>query len=197
MGGLGNWNQVESIRLGGSIERNGMQLEMVVIKKRPDQIRVTISVQNQGVETMQIIRAHDGKYAWTATRRAGAPEMQTQKLSQEAADEMLADTGVLPPLIKFWRAGATLNLLPSVRIKDELHYVVQATPVDSTSSYTFYISEEKNLHLEHLEDELINNGSRGAREAILFAESLVKMLAGNYYFWMISLNYSLTILILI
>jgi hypothetical protein len=42
-----------------------------------------------------------------------------------------------------------------------------------------FLSEEKNLHLEHLEDELINNGSRGAREAILFAESLVKMLAGN------------------
>tara|TARA_Y100001937_G_C7106702_1_gene325406 strand:+ start:102 stop:1316 length:1215 start_codon:yes stop_codon:yes gene_type:complete len=41
-----------------------------------------------------------------------------------------------------------------------------------------FLSEEKNLHLEHLEDELINNGSRGAREAILFAESLVKMLAG-------------------
>jgi len=42
-----------------------------------------------------------------------------------------------------------------------------------------FLSEDKNLHLEHLEDELINNGSRGAREAILFAESLVKMLAGN------------------
>jgi len=42
-----------------------------------------------------------------------------------------------------------------------------------------FLSEEKNLHLEHLEDELINNGSKGAREAITFAESLVKMLAGN------------------
>jgi len=42
-----------------------------------------------------------------------------------------------------------------------------------------FLSEEKNLHLEHLEDELINNGSKGAREAITFAESLVKMLAGS------------------
>tara|TARA_Y100000114_G_scaffold157190_1_gene187874 strand:+ start:760 stop:1992 length:1233 start_codon:yes stop_codon:yes gene_type:complete len=42
-----------------------------------------------------------------------------------------------------------------------------------------FLSEEKNLHLEHLEDELINNGSRGAREAIEFASSLVKMLAGK------------------
>ncbi len=42
-----------------------------------------------------------------------------------------------------------------------------------------FLTEEKNLHLEHLEDELINNGSRGAREAIEFASSLVKMLAGK------------------
>jgi hypothetical protein len=42
-----------------------------------------------------------------------------------------------------------------------------------------YLSEEKNLHLEHLEDAIINDGSKGAREAILFAESLVKMLAGK------------------
>ena len=42
-----------------------------------------------------------------------------------------------------------------------------------------FLSEEKNLHLEHLEDELINNGSRGAREAIEFASSLTKMLAGK------------------
>jgi hypothetical protein len=42
-----------------------------------------------------------------------------------------------------------------------------------------FLSEEKNLHLEHLEDSIVNDGSRGAREAITFAESLVKMLAGN------------------
>jgi len=42
-----------------------------------------------------------------------------------------------------------------------------------------FLTEEKNLHLEHLEDELINNGSRGAREAIEFASSLTKMLAGK------------------
>ena len=26
-----------------------------------------------------------------------------------------------------------------------------------------FLSEEKNLHLEHLEDELINNGSKGRK----------------------------------
>lgn len=42
-----------------------------------------------------------------------------------------------------------------------------------------FITEEKNLHLEHLEDAIINDGSKGVLEAITFAESLLDMLGGN------------------
>ena len=37
----------------------------------------------------------------------------------------------------------------------------------------------KNLHLEHLEDEIINNGVDGGRAAINFLRSLRDMLSGN------------------
>ena len=37
----------------------------------------------------------------------------------------------------------------------------------------------KNLHLEHLEDEIINNAVAGGRAAINFLRSLRDMLAGN------------------
>ena len=37
----------------------------------------------------------------------------------------------------------------------------------------------KNLHLEHIEDEIINNGVPGGRAAINFLRSLRDMLAGN------------------
>ena len=37
----------------------------------------------------------------------------------------------------------------------------------------------KNLHLEHLEDEIINNGVDGGRAAINFLRSLRDMLAGK------------------
>ena len=37
----------------------------------------------------------------------------------------------------------------------------------------------KNLHLEHIEDEIINNGVPGGRAAINFLQSLRDMLAGN------------------
>ena len=39
--------------------------------------------------------------------------------------------------------------------------------------------EGKNVHLEHIEDEVLNNGVAGARSAINFLQSLRNMLAGN------------------
>ena len=42
-----------------------------------------------------------------------------------------------------------------------------------------FLLEDKNTHLEHLEDEIINNGSRGARTSIEFLKSIKKMLQGG------------------
>ena len=46
-------------------------------------------------------------------------------------------------------------------------------------SFNGFLTEQKNLHLEHLEDEILNNGVVGTRGAINFLQSLRDMLAGN------------------
>ena len=46
-------------------------------------------------------------------------------------------------------------------------------------SFNGFLTEAKNLHLEHLEDEVLNNGVGGTRAAINFRQSLRDMLAGN------------------
>jgi hypothetical protein len=48
--------------------------------------------------------------------------------------------------------------------------------------FTEYLTEGKegkNVHLEHIEDELLNRGVAGGREAINFLRSLRDMLAGQ------------------
>ena len=42
-----------------------------------------------------------------------------------------------------------------------------------------YLIEDRNTHLEHLEDEIINNGTKGARTSIEFLKSIKKMLQGG------------------
>ena len=39
--------------------------------------------------------------------------------------------------------------------------------------------QDKNVHLEHIEDEIINRGVAGGRDAINFLRSLRDMLAGH------------------
>jgi len=46
-------------------------------------------------------------------------------------------------------------------------------------SFKETLNEDKNTHLEHLEDEIINNGVAGAKTAILFLDSLKDMLSGS------------------
>ena len=46
-------------------------------------------------------------------------------------------------------------------------------------SFKQYLIEEKNLHLEHIEDEVLNNGVDGTRQAINFLRGLRDMLAGS------------------
>ena len=159
MGGLTNWSQIESIQLNGTVERDGKTVDVVIIKKRPNQIRATVTMPVPGKEdeAMQLIRAHDGKSAWTATRLAGAPEMQKEELPPEAADQLLADAGVMPRLIKFWREGAKLELLNSKTIDGTRRYVVEANPEGTRNKYTFYISDETYL-VTHYENDHPENG---------------------------------------
>ena len=46
-------------------------------------------------------------------------------------------------------------------------------------SFKELINEDKNTHMEHLEDEIINNGVTGAKTAIMFLNSLKDMLSGS------------------
>ena len=47
------------------------------------------------------------------------------------------------------------------------------------NSFREFLSESKNLHMEHLEDAIFNEGSKGTVEAIRFLESVTDMLSGN------------------
>lgn len=142
MGGLRNWSQIESIRLTGTVERDSQTVDIVIIKKRPDQIRATITIPHPSKpdESLQIIRAHDGKHAWTATRRAGDPNMIKQLITGPAADDLLADAGVLPHLIKLWRAGEKFKLVGMDQVENQQVYVIDLKPTTGSKKQRFYLS---------------------------------------------------------
>lgn len=46
-------------------------------------------------------------------------------------------------------------------------------------SFKNYLVEEKNVHMEHIEDNILNNGVNGTRDSINFLQSLRDMLSGR------------------
>ena len=46
-------------------------------------------------------------------------------------------------------------------------------------AFASFLTEQKNLHMEHLEDEVLNGGVEGTRGAINFLQGLRDMLAGS------------------
>ena len=46
-------------------------------------------------------------------------------------------------------------------------------------AFSNFLTEQKNLHMEHLKDEVLNHGVEGTRGAINFLQGLRDMLAGN------------------
>ena len=46
-------------------------------------------------------------------------------------------------------------------------------------SFKGFITQDRNVHLEHLEDAIINDGSKGGENAINFLKSIRDMLAGS------------------
>ena len=46
-------------------------------------------------------------------------------------------------------------------------------------SFKGFQTQDKNTHLEHLEDDIINRGSAGGENAINFLKSVRDMLAGS------------------
>ena len=144
MGGLLNWSRVESIRLGGTVEREGQTVDIVIVKKRPQKIRATITmpIPDREDEYLQLIRAHDGKHAWTATRLAGSQDIVKTELTGDDANDLLADAGVLPRLIHLWRAGQPLRLAASEEFDDRSVYVIEVEQDDGATLLRFYLDME-------------------------------------------------------
>ena len=46
-------------------------------------------------------------------------------------------------------------------------------------SFLSYLTESKNLHMEHIEDAVFNEGTKGINDAVNFLKSVVNMLRGN------------------
>lgn len=151
MGGWRAWNKIESIRLTGTIEREGKTVDFCIIKKRPDQIRATITmpVPGQEDEAVQLIRAYDGKTAWTATRTAGEQTYIGEPIWDEGRKELIEDAKLLPKLIQLWQDGASLAFVEVGTKYNIPVFIIQSNCDSDGIAYRFYLDTRKYTLIEY------------------------------------------------
>ena len=143
MGGWLNWNQIESIRLSGTISKEGSDFPIVMLKKRPSSIRVTVEIPHPlGAENqLKVISALDGENGWSAVREGGEMGLNKRKISAEEAESLKDDASVIPNLMQFMQSGHTIELLDIEEETNPNYYIIATTaPKTEERSYLFHLS---------------------------------------------------------
>ena len=63
--------------------------------------------------------------------------------------------------------------------KSKIYAIATASAKKAINEDYVFLAEAKNLHMEHLEDEIFNNGIDGAKGALRFMDGLLGMLKGD------------------
>ena len=63
--------------------------------------------------------------------------------------------------------------------KSKIYAIATATAKKAINEDYVFLAEAKNLHMEHLEDEIFNGGLEGAKGALRFMDGLLGMLKGD------------------
>ena len=148
VGGLYHWQKVESLKLIGTVERDGQLADICIIKKRPNKIRATVTLINpaQPSQTIQLIRAHNGTEAWSAQRVKGIQTSEKQILSTGEAQSLLNDANILPPLLNATQGNTTITLESPQQIANNEVYTIKATASKSNEATLFYV-DSKTFHV--------------------------------------------------
>lgn len=87
-GGISNWKALQSMKVEGTMNMQGMDLDFNMVTKRPDLQRMQIKVQG-----MEIVQAYDGQDAWMINPFASGtePVKMTPEESKEMTDRKFED----------------------------------------------------------------------------------------------------------
>lgn len=153
MGGWRQWESIQSIRQTGQLQRGEISVDYVVIRKRPDSMRMTLTLppMHEGADQIQVIRACDGKAAWSATRKMGEIPTTPLPLDPQSTTDILADASFLPILMRLKQQDARFEKIGINSEKTNSPcYEVVARPINSELSYRLFISCEDFL-VQHYE----------------------------------------------
>jgi len=109
-GGVEKLKSMNSVRITGTVEAQGMQMKMTTWAKRPNVFRREMQLPAQGGgDAQKIVNGYDGTTVWMINPLMGSGEVQ--ELSGPAADAAKGDADFDPVFLDYKAKGHTLELV--------------------------------------------------------------------------------------
>jgi len=120
LGGAEKLKSLRSMKMSGSASVSGMEAPTVMIFKRPDKVRLDMTIMDQ-----KIIQAADASSAWMINPFMGGPDAQSMPDSMAA--DFRAGAEMEGPLIDYKAKGNTLELLGKEDVNGKPAYKLKLT----------------------------------------------------------------------
>ena len=128
MGGRAGLENLNSMRISGTLEfENGESVSLVVLKKKPNRVRLTLL---SGIQ--RVIQAYDGQTAWTA--RESGRRAEYQLMTDPQKSDFIREAPIYNALVDPQNQSARLELGPDVTLVNQPHFQVISHHSDGTKT---------------------------------------------------------------
>lgn len=172
-GGLEKLRAVKTVRINGRMAMGGMEMPLIVTKKRDEKVRVEISLQG-----MTGIQAYDGAAGWQVMPFMGKKDPEAMSGDDLKQVKEMADFD--GPFVDYAKKGHTVELLGKEEIEGTPAFKVKLVTKEGTES-TVYIDAESFLEIKSVSRQKVQGqelefessiGNYQEVEGLLFAHSM-------------------------
>jgi outer membrane lipoprotein-sorting protein len=130
MGGADKLKSLRTVKMTGSATVAGMEAPTVMVAKRPDKVRMDLTVMDQ-----KVIQGADGSSAWMINPFMGGPD--AQPMTDEMAADFRSSAELEGPLVDYKAKGNTLELLGKESVDGKPAYKLKLTRNGGRSDVLF------------------------------------------------------------
>lgn len=183
MGGLASIENLGSIRIKATIERPQKNIEAIIIKKKPNKVRITFDIDSQ-----ILVHAYDGNLPWTIP--FGSSWIDARVMSDLEAKSLIRDAPIESALVNWKDKNIKLDYKGVVKVDNlfDCHQIDALLPDGTFMSFHLDVTtfhERKIITRETLSDgRVVEQESIPSEykmhQRVLIAHKVVNRVNGKY-----------------
>jgi outer membrane lipoprotein-sorting protein len=180
MGGVEKLKALRTVKFSGSASVSGMEAPTVMVMKRPDKVRLDLTIMDQ-----KVIQAADGSSAWVVNPFMGGPD--AQPMPEDMASDFRSGGELEGPLVDYKAKGNGLELLGKDTVDGKPAYKLKLTRksghtdtlfIDAASFLQVKALSRRNIMGQDTDVETLTSDYKEV-EGVQFAHKIEQSANGN------------------